>query len=81
MSEEQDWQSYKESLMEAAFRADAESRSGNGTFERDLLASKKGVSSKGSDQKRRFALAVGELLDEGRLIPEGKSVSRLSVAP
>lgn len=80
MSEGQDWQGYKESVMEAALRAQAESRSGNGTFERDVLASEMNVSSEDHAQKRHFALAVGELLDEGRLLIEEKSASRLSIA-
>lgn len=81
MSEEQDWQSYKESVMEAAFRADTVSRPNEGKLNREALASEMGVSSEDSVQKRRFALAVGELLDEGRLILKDKSASTLSIAP
>lgn len=80
MSEEQDWQGYKESIMEAAFRVDAASRKDDGEFDREALASEMGVSSEGSDQKRRFALAVGELIDEGRLIVEDREASTLGIA-
>lgn len=77
--EGREWASFKESIMEAAFRADANSRFGNGMFERDALTPEAGININNSDEQRRFALAIGELLDEGRLIRETKDASSLSV--
>lgn len=66
--------------MEAAFVVRGQSHQDDGSFEREALASEMGVSYEGSEQKRRFALAVGELLDEGRLVAEDERASTLSIA-
>jgi hypothetical protein len=80
MSNGEDWNTFKESIMEAAFIVRGESHLSNGRFEREALASEMDISYEGSEQKRRFALAVGELLDEGRLVTEDKHASILSIS-
>lgn len=79
MSNGEDWHTFKESIMEAAFVVRSQSYLDNGRFERDALASEMRVSDERSEQKRRFALAVGELLDEGRLTTENEHASVLSI--
>lgn len=79
MSNGEDWHSFKENVMEAAFVARSQSHLDNGRFERDALASEMGVEEERSEQKRRFALAVGELLDEGRLTKEDDRASILRI--
>lgn len=80
MSEAQDWRSFKESVMSSAFRVSARSRVDNRVFEREILSSEMGVSSEDSRQRRRFALAVGELIDEGRLVVEDRHAFTLGIA-
>jgi hypothetical protein len=80
VSNGEDWQTFKESVMEAAFVVRGNSHRSDGGFEREALGSEMGVSSEDSEQKRRFALAVGELLDEGRLVAEDERASNLSIA-
>lgn len=79
MSNGEDWRTFKESIMEAAFVVRSQSHLDNGRFERDALASEMGVSDERSEQKRRFALAIGELLDEGRLTKEDEYASVLRI--
>lgn len=79
MSNGEDWHTFKESIMEAAFVVRSQSHLSVGRFERDALASEMGVSDERSEQKRHFALAVGELLDEGRLTAENDHASVLSI--
>jgi hypothetical protein len=79
MSNGEDWYTFKESIMEAAFVVRSESHLGNGMFERDALASEMRVSDERAEQKRRFALAVGELLDEGHLSSEDSHASTLRI--
>lgn len=78
MTEGNAWETYKASIMEAAFKADANSRDG-GRFDRDDLAPEAGINLRDARQHRLFALAVGELVDEGRMILEDDDASRLSI--
>lgn len=80
MANGEEWQTFKESVMEAAFVVRDNSHRSDGRFEREALALEMGVSLEGSEQKRRFALAVGELLDEGRLVAEDKHAFTLSIS-
>lgn len=79
MSNGEDWRTFKEHIMEAAFVVRSQSHLDNGRFEREALETEMGVTDERAEKKRRFALAMGELVEEGRLSIEDRHVFTLSI--